>query len=83
MAWAHVVSTYPQKACGAAAENAVGFVDGGLSPGGRARSAGGRRGGRAFDVVVESLDDVARAGLFEIRRLHAGDGVFHLELGTR
>lgn len=38
---------------------------------------------RAFDVVVETLDDVARARLFEVGGLEAVDGVFERGLYDR
>jgi hypothetical protein len=71
-------STYPQEAGRAAAEYPVHITNGGLSPC-RCASCSSRGGGRcALDVVVEALDDVAGARLFEILCLDSQDVIFEL-----
>ena len=70
-----VPSTYPQEARGAATEDAVRVADLGLAACRCARSAGGCGGRSALDVVVEALDNVSGARLFEVLRLDSEDVV--------
>ena len=73
--------SYPHEGAGAPTEYPVRLADLGFPPGGRACRTGCAGGDRAFDVVVEALDDVAGAGLFEVLCLDAEDGCFELFLG--
>jgi hypothetical protein len=73
-------SAYPQEAGRAATEYPVHITNGGLSPccGASCSSRGGSR--CALDVVVEALDDVAGARLFEVLCLDSQDVIFELQL---
>ena len=75
--------SYPHEGSRASTEYPVCIADLSFAPRRGAGRAGGARGDGAFDVVVEALDDVAGAGLFEVLRLDAEDGRFELFLGTR
>ena len=74
-------SSYSHEGAGAPTEYPVRLADLGFPPGGGACRTGCAGGDGAFDVVVEALDDVAGAGLFEVLSLDAEDGCFELFLG--
>ena len=70
------ISTYPQEACRAPTEYPVCITDGRF-PSGRGTCSSCCRGGRrSLDVVVEALDNVSGARLFEVLRLDSEDVVF-------
>lgn len=81
--WQPIPATYPQKACRTAAEYPVCIIDRSFAPCSCSRSACCSRGCCAFDIVVETFDDVAGAGLFEVGRLAAQDAFFELELHVK
>mgnify|MGYP004507771605 CR=1 FL=1 len=78
-----VPSTYPQETGRASTKYPVCIADLRFTPCRRARPTR-RCGSRcALDVVVEALDDVSGAGLFQVLRLDSQDVVFELLLRTK
>ena len=71
-------STYSQEACRAPAEDAVRITDGSLAPGCSACSPCCRGGCCALDIVIEALDDIPGARLFEVLCLDSQDVIFEL-----